>query len=388
MKNSIRGSTAIVGVALAGLGEAPGRSAEDLAIEASVKALAEAGLTTQDVDAVFGALPGTSFPLSSLLICEQLGVQPKLTDNNRTGGSAFLSHTQMAALALKEGLCETALIFYGSNQRTGAGKLVLPPSKPFVYETVYAPIFPVTSYALAAARHMHEYGTTSEQLAAVAVAARAWANLNPAAFTYEDGPLSIDDVLSSRFVSSPLRVRDCCLITDGGSALVMTTAERARDLPKKPIYLLGAGEGSTHMNIISMPNLTQTAAVDSGKRAFEMAGVTQKDIDVIELYDAFTINTILFLEDLGFCKKGEGGALVASGAIAPGGSLPVNTNGGGLSFGHPGMYGMYTLIEAVRQLRGEAGQRQIDQAELALCHGNGGVLSSQITNILGTEATL
>jgi acetyl-CoA acetyltransferase len=383
--NGIRGSAAIVGAALAGLGEAPGRSSEDMAIEASVKALAEAGLKTRDVDAVFGSLPGNSNPLSGLLIAEMLGLQPKITENNRTGGSTFLSYTLMAAMALKEGLCETALIFYGSNQRSASGKLISS-VKPFAYEAPYAPIFPATSYALAASRHMHEYGTTREQLAEVAVAARAWANLNPAAFMR--GPLSIADVLGSRMVSSPLTVRDCCLVTDGGAALVMTSAARARDLPKKPVYLLGAAAATTHMNIVAMPNLTETAALDSGRRAFAMAGLEPADIDVVELYDAFTINTILFLEDLGFCKKGEGGAFVAGGAIAPGGRLPVNTNGGGLSCVHPGMYGMFTLVEAVQQLRGEGEQRQVEGAEIALCHGNGGVLSSQITNILGTEAVL
>lgn len=385
MSGGIRGSAAIVGAALAGLGEAPGRSSEEIAVEASVKALAEAGLTTRHVDAVFGSLPGNANPLSALLIAEMLGVQPKFTDNNRTGGSTFLSYTLMAAMALKEGLCETALLFYGSNQRTASGKLISS-VKPFAYEAPYAPIFPATSYALAASRHMHEYGTTREQLAAVAVAARAWANLNPEAFMR--GPLSVADVLASRMVSSPLTVRDCCLVTDGGAALVMTTAARARHLPMKPVYLLGAAAATTHMNIVAMPDLTQTAAIDSGRRAFEMARLSPRDIDVVELYDAFTINTILFLEDLGFCKKGEGGAFVASGAIAPGGALPVNTNGGGLSCVHPGMYGMFTLVEAVRQLRGEAGARQVAGAALALCHGNGGVLSSQVSNILGTEATL
>ncbi|PZP90939.1 MAG: thiolase [Variovorax paradoxus] len=385
MNRGLRGQAAIVGAALAGLGETPGRSSEEIAVEASVKALAEAGLTTRHVDAVFGSLPGNANPLSALLIAEMLGIQPKFSDNNRTGGSTFLSYTLLAAMALKEGLCETALIFYGSNQRTASGKLISS-VKPFAYEAPYAPIFPATSYALAASRHMHEYGTTREQLAAVAVAARAWANLNPEAFMR--GPLSVADVLASRMVSSPLTVRDCCLVTDGGAALVMTTAARARDLPKKPVYLLGAAAATTHMNIVAMPDLTQSAAIDSGRRAFEMAGLAPRDIDVVELYDAFTINTILFLEDLGFCKKGEGGAFVASGAIAPGGAMPVNTNGGGLSCVHPGMYGMFTLVEAVQQLRGEAGARQVAGAALALCHGNGGVLSSQVSNILGTEATL
>lgn len=384
-QNSIRGAAAFVGAALAGIGEAPGRSSEDIAIEASYKALAEAGLTTKDVDAVFGSLPGDCSPLSGLLISEILGIQPKFTDNNRTGGSTFLSYTLMAAMAIKEGLCDTALIFYGSNQRSNTGKLVSS-VRPFPYEAPYKPIFPATSYALAASRHMHQYGTTREQLAAVAVAARQWANMNPVAFAR--GPLSIDDVLNARMVSSPFTVRDCCLVTDGGAALVMVSAKRAKDFPKKPVYLLGAAAATTHMNIMAMDDLTVSAAKDSGERAFAMAGVKPSDIDVVELYDAFTINTILFLEDLGFCKKGEGGPFVASGAINPGGRLPVNTNGGGLSCVHPGMYGMFTLVEAIQQLRGECGERQIKDAKLAVAHGNGGVLSSQITNILGTADTL
>lgn len=385
MTSSIRGAAAFVGAAVSGLKDTAGRSSEDIAIEACYKALADAGLTTKDVDAVFGSFPADSNPLSGLSMAEVMGIHPKLTGCSRTGGSSFLSYTQTAAMAIKEGLCDTALIFYGSNQRTNSGKLVSS-VPPFPFEAPYQPIFPATSYALAASRHMHQYGTTREQLAAVAVAARQWANMNPEA--HMQGPLSIEDVLNSRMVSSPLTVRDCCLVTDGGAALVMVSAKRAKDFPKKPVYLLGAAEATTHMNISAMPDLTQSAAQDSGKRAFEMAGMKTSDVDVLELYDAFTINTILFLEDLGFCKKGEGGAFVETGAIAPGGSLPVNTNGGGLSCVHPGMYGMFTLVEGVRQLRGECGERQVKDAEVALCHGNGGVLSSQITNILGTEATL
>lgn len=385
MTSSIRGAAAIVGASLAGLGLSPGRTSEDIAIEASYKALDEAGLTIKDVDAIYGCLPGDCNPLSGLLIAEIMGIHPKFTDNNRTGGSSFLTYTLAAAMAIKEGLCETALIFYGSNQRSSSGKLVSS-VLPFHFEAPYNPVLPVTSYALAASRHMHQYGTTREQIAAVAVAARQWANMNPESFM--KGPLTVEDVLNSRMVSSPLTVRDCCLVTDGGAALVMVSAKRAKSFPKKPVYLLGAASATSHMNIIAMPDLTETAAKESGRRAFAMAGMKPSDVDVLELYDAFTINPILALEDLGFCSKGEGGPLVASGAIAPGGSLPVNTNGGGLSFGHPGMYGMFTLVEAVVQLRGECGDRQIAGAEVALCHGNGGVLSSQVTNILGTECTL
>jgi acetyl-CoA acetyltransferase len=233
---------------------------------------------------------------------------------------------------------------------------------------------------------MHQYGTTRAHLAEVAVAARQWAQLNPAA--WEKKPLTVEDVLKSRMISDPLSVRDCCLVTDGGGAIVMVSAERAKSLKKPPAYVLGCGHGVTHMNISSMPDLTVTGAVEAGKAAYAMAKLSAKDIELVELYDAFTINTILFLEDLGFCRKGEGGAFVSGGRIAPKGALPVNTNGGGLSYCHPGMYGLLILIEGVRQLRGECGARQVAIHDTAMVHGNGGVLSAQASVILGTSATV
>jgi len=233
---------------------------------------------------------------------------------------------------------------------------------------------------------MHQYGTTREHLAEVAVAARRWARLNPEAFAR--GPLSIEDVLGARMVSDPLGVLDCCLVTDGAAACVMVRGDRAGDSPRPPAFVLGAAYAFWHRQISAMPDLTVTAASESGPKAFQMAGMGPGDVDVAELYDAFTINTVLFLEDLGFCPKGEGGRFVADGAIAPGGRLPVNTNGGGLSCVHPGMYGLFLLVEAVRQLRGDAGERQVHGAEVALAHGNGGVLSSQATVVLGTAATV
>jgi len=245
---------------------------------------------------------------------------------------------------------------------------------------------PPTAYALAAARHMHEFGTTREQLAEVAVAARQWALMNPAA--WEKTPLTTEEVLSSRMVSYPLTIRDCCLVSDGGGAVVLTTPPRARELKHSPVYLLGAGHCATHQTISNMPDLVNTGARVSGSMAYTQAGLTSSDIDVVGLYDAFTINVILFLEDLGFCAKGEGGHFVSNRRIAPGGSLPVNTNGGGLSYCHPGMYGIFLLIEAIRQLRGLCGQRQVKGAEVALAHGNGGVLSSQYTVILGGASTV
>ena len=186
----------------------------------------------------------------------------------------------------------------------------------------------------------------------------------------------------------PLHKHDCCLVTDGGGAIVLTRPDHASALRRPPVHVLGVGEAQWHRWIAQMPDLTVTAATDSGKRAFEMAGLTPRDVDVVQLYDAFSINPILFLEDLGFCPKGEGGRFVADGKLAPGGSLPMNTNGGGLSYGHPGMYGIFTLIEATRQLRGEANARQVSGCEIALAHGNGGWLSSQVTALLGTSAAL
>ena len=250
------------------------------------------------------------------------------------------------------------------------------------YKTPYKPFLPASAYAMAASRHMHESG---EQMAAVAVAAREWALLNPAA--WEKKPLSIADGLNARPISDPFTVRDICLVTDGG-AIVLVRADRARGGNGPPVYVLGSGQSITHALISSMPVLTHSGAIEPGVRASRAAEVKASDIDVAALYDAFTINTILLLEDLGFCAMGEGGGFVEGGRIAPGGSLAVNTDGGGLSYCHPGMYGLFRLIKAVRQLRGECGRRQVAAAELALVQGNGGVLSAQATTILGGSATV
>lgn len=376
-----RAKAAIVGASTFGLGETPGWSSMELATQASKLALVDAGLSLSDVDALFICTPDDF--LAGLTFAEALGLRPKFTDNNRTGGSAFMSHITTAALMLDAGMIDTALIAHGSNQRSGAGGRLVSAARSSNWEAPYNPLFPVSSYALAAARHMHEFGTTREHLAEVAVAARGWANQNPEAFA--KGPLSIDDCLNARMISTPLSAKDCCLVTDGAAAIVMTRADQARALRRPPVFVLGAAAATTHAQISSMPDLTVTAAAESGRRAYAMAGVTPKNIDVVELYDAFTINTILFLEDLGFCPKGEGGRFVAGGTIAPGGSLAVNTNGGGLSCAHPGMYGLLTITEAVRQLRGEAAS-QIEGAALALAHGNGGTLSSQASVILGLSS--
>jgi acetyl-CoA acetyltransferase len=247
----------------------------------------------------------------------------------------------------------------------------------------YGPPLPVTGYALAAMRHMHEYGTTPEQLAEVAVATRKWAAMNPKAYKRE--PITIQDVLSSPMIAEPLHLLDCCLVTDGGGAVVVTSADVARNCRSIPVWVLGHAESHTHLSISNMPDLTWTAASLTGPRAMAQAGVKHSDLDVVELYDSFTITVLLTLEALGFCKRGESGAFVSGQRTAPGGPFPLNTNGGGLSYCHPGMYGIFLLIEAVRQLRGDCGERQVSDAKLALVHGTGGVLSSAATCILGRD---
>lgn len=377
-----RGRTAIVGASTFGLGLCPGYSALEMAAEAGYRALDDAGLTIADVDGLFVALPDDY--LGGLAMAEYFGITPAIVDNNRTGGSAFLCHAIHAALALDAGLIDVALITYGSNQRSNAGKLISA-LRASPYESPHGARMPVGGYALAAARHMHDFGTTREDLAAVALSARKWAQKNPEAFARDD--TTLDVLLAARMVSTPLSVSDCCLVTDGAAAVVMTRMDRARST-RAPVPLLGGAATVTHKEIAAMPDLTTTGAAISGPRAMAAARIGPGDVDMVQLYDAFTINTILFLEDLGFCPKGEGGRFVSSGAIAPGGALPVNTNGGGLSCNHPGMYGLFTMVEAVRQLRGEAGERQVPGTEIAVSHGNGGVLSSQATLIFGTEATL
>ena len=376
-----KGSVAIVGAAESDLGLcAPGTSPLDLMAQASIRALADAGLDLSQVDGLFCASTQTRF--TTLALAEYLGLQPRYQDNTQIGGSSFMSHVTYAMAAIEQGLCEVALIAYGSTQRS-VSRAAASPREVNPYETPYRPLLPVSAYAMAAARHMHQYGTTRAQLADVAVAARQWALLNPKA--WEKQPLTRAEVIGARKVSDPLTVRDCCLVSDGGGALVLTRADRARHLRQPPVYVLGVGEALSHASISNMPDLTVTGAVASSQAAFAMAGYGAQDMNLAMLYDAFTITPILFLEDLGFCAKGEGGAFVSDGGIAPGGHLAVNTNGGGLSYCHPGMYGLLLLVEAVRQLRVECGARQVDQCDLAVAHGNGGVLSSQATVVLGRE---
>ncbi|HWK53310.1 MAG TPA: acetyl-CoA acetyltransferase, partial [Hyphomicrobiales bacterium] len=317
-RKALRGSTAVVGVGLSRFGDLGGRSHMEIMGEAVYHALADAGLGIHDVDGIFAS--NFVDQLTPLVVAEYFGIKPDFMDGSNLGGSVFVNSLLSASLALSHGLCNVALICYGSNSRSGGFTV---PAHGRTIESVYQPRYPIQAYALAAARHMYQYGTTAEQLAEVAVAARQWAMLNPAAEYRE--PLTVAEVLAARRVVDPFGVRDCCLVSDGGGAMIMVRAERAGDFPNQPVYMLGVSSRTTHNVISEMPDLTVTAAAQSAPEAFAMAGVTPADIDVVELYDAFTINTVLFLEDMGFCRKGEGGAFVSGGNIAPGGSLPVNT---------------------------------------------------------------
>jgi len=378
--------TALVGVAESDLGVVPGKTATDLAVEASLRALDDAGLEPADVDGLFTA---NLSRFSANQLAEHLALRPSYVDCTVTGGASFEMHVGHAAAALSAGLCDVALIAYGSVQRSRRSRslagVVDTGTSASQYENVYAPLVPMSMYAMVAQRYMHEFRATSEDLAEVAVAARQWAAMNPKAFKRE--PLTIEDVLNSPVVSSPLHGLDCCLVTDGGGAVVMTRLKRARRLSKKPVVVLGHGETVTNDSFSQIPHLLRHGSVESSKRAFEMAALRPKDVDVVQLYDAFTINVLVGLENLGFCNYGEAKDFIKGGRIAPGGSFPLNTQGGGLSYTHPGMFGIFLLIEAVRQLRGdyakEQPKRQVKGAKVALCHGTGGIFSSHATVILG-----
>jgi acetyl-CoA acetyltransferase len=384
---SLRGRAAIVGVADAvsptGELDAHGRALEARVIG---EALADAGLTLADVD-------GVCHGQSSVGLAEYLGIHPRFTESTNTGGSSYEIHVEHAAAAIAAGLCEVVIGVYAStprgDRRHGRSREFQRPPGPnpmVEWELPYGMRMPMGPYALAASRHMAEFGTTSEQLAAIAVSTRAWAALNPRA-RYRD-PITVKDVLASPMQSSPLHLLDCCLVTDGAGAFVMTSADRARALARPPVYVLGAATCHDHSMISQMPDLTVTPGVVSGANAFRQAGVKPSDVDVLMGYDSFTITALLHVEDLGFCAKGEGGPFVEDGRTGPGGLLPMNTNGGGLSYTHPGQYGMFLIVEAVRQLRGDAGPRQVRGAEIAVAHGSGMVLSVMSTLVLGTEGAL
>jgi len=379
-------------VALAGVYEHPTRWAPDktssqIMAESARGALQECGLALKDVDGLFAA--GMEMGAMGVVqLAEYLNLKPRYVDGTNIGGSSFVAHVRHAAGAIQAGLCEVALILYGSTAASNAmaigtaGRAGSDPAAGFV--SPYG-LTTVGGYAMAARRHMHLYGTRSEQLAEIAVTMRRHAALNPAAKMRQE--ITIEDVLSSRVISDPLHLLDCCIISDGGGALVVTSLERARDLARPPVQLLGSGEAVWHQEI-GAPDMLSIAASQSGAEAFRTAGVSHDDIDFAMIYDSFTITVLLTLESLGFCKPGEGGDFVSDGRIGLGGALPLNLDGGGLSSNHPGMRGIFLVIEAVKQLRGECGDRQVEGAETALAHGTGGLLStlhSGATLILGRD---
>jgi acetyl-CoA acetyltransferase len=382
-------SVCIAGVAEGPLGKVPDHSELSMMAVAARAALAEAGLSTRDVDGLFVRYR-TSEPLveHTVELGEYMGVQPRFADSTDIGGASFEAYIHHALLAVAAGRCDVALLAYASRQRSRRSRSMLQAPDDYTlsgqFEAPYGLLSPIGQYALIAARHMHQYGTTAAQMAEVAVAARRWAQLNPRAFVRD--PLTVDDVLASEMVSTPLRRLDCCLMTDGSAAVVVTTAERSRDAARRPVRILGAGESHSQWHIAQMRDLTVSPGVVSAREAFGMAGIRPSDVDFIQPYDNFTSAVIMHLEDLGFCAKGEGGPFVESGRLGPGGGLPAMTSGGGLSYNHPGMLGLLLLVEAVRQLRGEAGDRQVKDARLGVVHGIGGVsFGSAATVVLARD---
>ncbi len=371
----------IAGAAETPLGKVLDHTELSMLAVAAKEALDEAGMTLKDVDALFTNYMGEE---GSVQIGEYLGIRPRYAESSDMGGASFEYFVHHAMLAIAAGHCEVALIGYASRQRSRRGRnratSTAEVNLASQFEAPYGIHFPIGHYALSAARHMHQYGTTPEQLAAVAVAARQWAERNPKAWIRV--PLTIDEVMASPLICDPLRKLDCCLVTDGGGAIIVTNRARARDAAKKAVRVLGAGESHTQWHVAQSPDLTVTPGAISGRDAFGRAGIKPADVDVFEPYDNFTNGVILYLEDLGFCAKGEGGAFVAEGRLGPGGSLPSMTSGGGLSYNHPGALGILLLIEAVRQLRGEAGERQVHDAKIAVAHGTGGLAYSTASTVV------
>ncbi|MDL4813228.1 acetyl-CoA acetyltransferase [Actinomadura opuntiae] len=378
-------TVAIAGAAESDLGDT-GASVLGLHAQAVTRALHDAGLALSEVDGI--ATTGVS-RFSATQLADYLGVQPSWTDSTFAGGSAFEMFVARAAQAIEAGQCGTVLIAFASNQRSARsrslGGAVEPHTPEAIFESPYAPLYPISYYAMAAQRYVHVYKADREQIAEVAVAAREWALRNPKAFRYGAGPLTAAGVLDAPMISTPLTSADCCLVTDGGGAVVLTSLERARDLRRPPVVVLGYGESTTNTSMTSADDLLRPGSFDSGRRAFAMAGLAPSDVDVAEVYDSFTVTVLLTLEGLGFCAPGDAAGFIAGGRTRPGGDFPLNTNGGGLSYCHPGQYGLLLLVEAVRQLRGECGDRQVDGAEVALAHGTGGILSSHATVLLGAD---
>lgn len=380
---SIRGKTAVVGIHEYESRFDPQASPLSIQAESARRALEDAGLKKEDVDGLFAH--------AGFNLAEYMDLNPRVIDTTQMGGGSYEVFVAHAAAMIMAGQCEVALITHGLTPRSGQQNVgtqgtssarvsALPNSFEDLYGTTT-----VGSYALTARRHMAQYGTTSEQLAEIAVATRQHASTNPFAVMRE--PITVEDVVTSRMVSDPLHLLDCCLVTDGGGAYILTSAERARDLRKPPVYVLGAAQAVAHPSLGNR-DLTYLAAAQSAPRAFREAGVTPDDIDMAMVYDSFTITVMCALEDLGFCPKGEGGRFVEGGTLTLNGRLPLNTDGGGLSSNHPAGRGIFLIFEATRQLRGEREGNQVPNCRLAVAHGTGGGITTRHsggTVILGRE---
>ena len=383
-RNTLRelsNSVCIVGVDESDeIGTLPHKSQLALHLEAITNAVRDAGLKITDVDGIF-----TAGQHSPALLGEALGITPRYVDGTSVGGCSFMILVEHAVTALHHHLCNVAVVSHGESGRSGVGVTrSRDTSLSGQYEIPYGFGAAPTYFGLITTRHMHEYGTTLEQWAQVAVSTRAWAALNPKAM-YRD-PLTIEEVLNSRPICYPFNILNICLVTDAGGAVVLTRADRAQDCAKKPVYVRGTGEGTEHVSVTQMKGLPLSEATRiSGQRAFAMAGVSHSDFDHIMLYDAFTSGPPIMLESLGFAKPGEGVHFFENGKSTPGGSLPINTNGGGLSYTHSGMYGVFPIIEATRQQRGECAARQVPNAKLSLVNGMGGMLSAAGTLVLSHE---
>jgi acetyl-CoA acetyltransferase len=375
-------SIAVVGAAeTTRLGKIPDMSVIGLHADAALNAMADAGLTAKDIDGV--ATAGES----PVAIAHYLGITPTWADGTQVGGCSFMLHVRHAAAAINEGLCRTVLITHGESGRSRVGSSGFgrqPSSLMGQFEVPFGVTTPPTMFTIPVLRYLKTRGYTVEDLAMVAVIQREWAAKNPRA-SFKD-PITIDDVLNSPMIAWPFRMLMCCLVTDGGGALILTSAERARDFPRKPVYILGTGESVETPMVSQMEDFNSSKAFRvSGRKAFDEAGITHDDVDHLMIYDAFAHLPLYGLEDLGFCEPGEAAAFVGARNTAPGGRLPMNTNGGGLSYMHSGMYGMYALQESVRQMRGIA-PAQVPGARIAVSHGVGGMFAASGTIIFGNEA--
>ena len=374
-------SIAIVGAAeTTEIGRIPHMSQPMLHADAALNALADAGLRPEDID---GIACTREEPTE---MAHYLGITPTWVDGTMVGGCSFLMHVRHAAAAINEGLCNTVIITHGESGRSQVVRWrppVIPSSLNGQFEQPYGVLGPPTMFTLPVLRYMKQHGLTEEQLAMVAVVQREWAGKNPRAM-YRD-PITVDDVLNSKMIAWPFRMLLCCLVTDAGGALILTSADRAKDFPKKPVYILGTGESVETRMVSQLEDFTSSRAFRvSGKKAFDESGIKHDDVDHMMIYDAFAHIPIYGLEDLGFCKPGEAGAFIAERNTAPGGKLPLNTNGGGLSYTHTGMYGMFALQESVRQMRGEA-PAQVDDAQISVCHGVGGMFAASATIIFTNQ---